>query len=315
MINLLIFTQMRQFLIEVETISSRSNRILRRGDIVNENEFTRANIPSLLQRGFIRDIETLKNDVLKVEKINFDLSPTNLPRFKKRLAIVTGIWQRFEVFEMFANATKKLKHDDVEIVVIVAGSENKDSRQVVEKHGFVYLEVANSPLASKMNASVITAGDLNCDYCLCVGSDDIISQELFDLYIEEINKGTDYVAVLDWYFYDTTTKKLAYWGGYTENWRKGHTCGAGRLLSSRILKQWNWMPWEIKHSHILDNSMQEKLKQIKYSEKIISLKEMGVLAFDIKSSVNMTPFQLWDNTSYIEDKQIENKFKAIICAE
>lgn len=226
------------------------------------------------------------------------ITSKNDPKFKLRLAIVTGVWKRPEIFELFAKKTKQLKHKEVDIVVIVAGSEGDKTRKQVEKHGFKYIEIPNQPLAHKMNCTTDLAGKYKCDYVLCVGSDDIITQPLFDFYVEEMKKGTDFVGTLDWYFYDTNTKKFAYWGGYTDR-RRGHTCGAGRLLSSKLMNEFKWKPWDLEHSHVLDNSMQQKLTKIEHTSRIISLKKEGLIGLDVKSSTNMTPFELWENTSYI----------------
>ena len=269
-------------------------RLYRRGQHVTEIDLKSVKIDHLLKRGVI--------ELVNLEVLNLDtpvVSDKNSPKFKKRLAIVTGVWKRPEVFEIFANQTKKLKHKDVDIVVIVAGSEGEESKYMVEKHGFKYIEINNTPLAHKMNATTDLAGQYAVDYVLCVGSDDIISQELFDIYVEQMNKGIDYVAVLDWYFYDTQTDKFAYWGGYTDK-REGHTCGAGRLLSNRLMRLFGWQPWNIEHSHILDDSMQKKLLDIPHTSYIFKLKDKGVYGIDIKSSTNMTPFELWANTQYIE---------------
>ena len=269
-------------------------RLYRRGQHLTEIDLKSVKIDHLLKRGVI--------ELVNLDLLNLDtpvVSDKNSPKFKKRLAIVTGVWQRPEIFKIFANQTKKLKHKDVDIVVIVAGSEGEDSKSMVEKHGFKYIEIRNTPLAHKMNATTDLAGQYAVDYVLCVGSDDIISQELFDIYVEQMNKGIDYVAVLDWYFYDTQTDKFAYWGGYTDK-REGHTCGAGRLLSNRLMRLFGWQPWNIEHSHILDDSMQKKLIDIPHTSYIFKLKDKGVYGIDIKSSTNMTPFELWANTQYIE---------------
>jgi hypothetical protein len=257
----------------------------------------------------------------KVDSDSFDfyrsLFPNSVPEPESRfkLGIVTACWKRPEIFELFANAMKKLSHPELEIHVIVAGSEGTRSKTMVKKHGFHYIEIPNDPLATKVNASTIMAGHLNCDYVLCLGSDDIISNELLEIYVDYMKEGIDYIGVLDWYFYDTVSRRFAYWGGYRDPRRLGHTCGAGRLISSNLMKKWNWQPWEVKHSHVLDNSMQDKLKTTPHSIRTFKLKDRGVLAFDIKSRQNMTKFELWDNTSFIRDKKIEETYKQLVCAE
>jgi len=269
-------------------------RTYRSGDILRPEDLKNVSLDTLVRRGTLLELDS---DFLVLGKP--EVSKNNEPNFKKRLAIVTGVWKRPEIFEIFANQTKKLKHKDVDIVVIVAGSEGKESKSMVEKHGFKYIEIKNQPLAHKMNATTLLAKEYNVDYVLCVGSDDIITQKLFNVYVQEMQNGTDFVGVLDWYFYDTRTDRFAYWGGYIDS-RRGHTCGAGRLLSRKLMDAFSWSPWNIEHSHILDDSMQKKLKDIDHSSYIFRLKDKGVYGIDIKSSTNMTPFQLWDNTNYIE---------------
>lgn len=230
-----------------------------------------------------------------------------------KIAIVTGIWKRHDIFEMCAKGIQLLQQQtDCEISVIVSGSEGNTSKQLVEKHGFTYIEIPNEPLAIKMNAPVLMAKQLNADYVFCIGSDDIISPELFSIYVEQAKRGIDFVGVTDFYFYDTISKRVIYWGGYREDWRKGHTCGAGRLISKRLLDLWQWKLWEVKHNLILDNSIQDKLAATPHTEMIFSIKENGVYALDIKSKENMTPFAMWDNTVDADWSIIEKYFNYIL---
>jgi len=232
---------------------------------------------------------------------------------KLRVAICTAVWKRPEIFEMFAKGIHNLIKNcpDIEFEVIVAGSEGQKSKSMVLKHEFWYLEIVNDPLSIKMNSTVMLAKTLNVDYILGVGSDDVITPELMYLYKESMENRVDYIGVLDFYFYDTTSGKSSYWGGYREAYRKGHTCGAGRLISKRLLNLWNWQPWEARHSKILDTSIQEKLKHTPHTTKVFSLKQNNVYALDIKSSTNMTPFELWDNTIHIDTEIIKMKFPYI----
>ena len=216
--------------------------------------------------------------------------------------MVTGMWQRPEIFDIFGRHTSKLGID-----VIVAGSEGETSRKQAESFGFIYLEQPNQPLADKMNATTIEAMKRGYTHVICVGSDDLLSKELIDEYLRLIREGYHYIGVLDWYFFDTKTGKASYWGGYIDH-RKGHTCGAGRVISSWLLNQWDGCPWEVKDSLYLDNSMQNKLSNCIKQEHTFSLKEKGLFAVDVKSSTNMTPFELWPNSSYIDAEIITSRF-------
>jgi hypothetical protein len=217
--------------------------------------------------------------------------------------IVTGMWKRPDIFDIFAKHTATLGVD-----VIVAGSEGKVSRKQAEKYGFKYIEIDNQPLATKMNATTIKAVEDGYSHVICLGSDDLISKELLNEFIRYMKQGFDFIGVLDWYFYDTTTEKASYWGGYVDRQRIGHTCGAGRVISASLLKEWNGQPWEVQHSDFLDNSMQGKLLKANRHVKTFRLKDKGLFAVDVKSSTNMTPFELWPNTAYIDPTIITSRF-------
>lgn len=226
-----------------------------------------------------------------------------------KLAIVTAVWQRHEIFEMFAKGIHELeKLKGIEIVTIVAGSEGYKSKTLVEKHNFHYIEMPNQPLAEKVNAPLLMAKAMNVDYVLCLGSDDIIHIDLMKKYIELMNERYDFIGVLDFYFYDTVSNKSSYWGGYRDKRRENHTCGAGRIISKGLLNRWNWKIWENKESHVLDNSFQNKLNDTPHDSYIFSLKAFDLYGLDIKSETNMTKFDLWDNTNYIENNIIFEKF-------
>src|SRR5688500_3149553 len=122
-----------------------------------------------------------------------------------RLAIVTGVWKRPEVFEMFAEGVKLLQShfsDRLEIVVCVAGSEGKASQEMVRKHkNFFYTEHSNKPLGVKMNVACLLAKRMSPDYCLMMGSDDIIGVDLMEEYLIQMQKGIDYIYLMDCYFF------------------------------------------------------------------------------------------------------------------
>lgn len=218
------------------------------------------------------------------------------------ITLVTGVWKRPEVFKLFAKGVKDLPYD---LRVIVSGSEGRTSRSMVVNEGFEYIEVRNRPLGNKMNQPVVKAK--GSDYVICMGSDDILSPELFKLYLRYMKLGFDFIGLEDFYFYDLNRGKALYWGGYTDRKRKGKTVGAGRCLSAKLLDSMDWQPWDAKRNQYLDASMNEKISSAK-KKKVINLKKRGLMAVDLKSSKNITPFQRWDNSLYIDPKLIKDHF-------
>lgn len=221
-----------------------------------------------------------------------------------KISVVTGVWKRPKVFEIFAKNIKKIPF---KAEVIVVGSEGHLSRDMVKSHGFTYLERPNSPLGRKMNTT--TEAARGSDYVVCMGSDDLISVDLWNRMYHLMQEGYDIIGLQDLYFYHLETKKAIYWGGYTDH-RKGQTTGVGRCLSNRLMNKLAWNPWDSRIDRYLDGSMTKRISRtgVDVNTKTINLKEEGLLAVDIKSDVNVTPFKLWENTSYISSHELQSEF-------
>jgi hypothetical protein len=228
------------------------------------------------------------------------------------------MWGRESVFKVFGKLTNDLisTATDHQIKVFCVGSEGRTSRLLAESFGFEYVEFPNDKLGQKWNAVTMAAKEWNPDYCLMMGSDDVMNAELLNRYIPFMHNGIDYIGTLDWYFYDTVSKRALYWKGYRKSFNRGVTCGAGRMLSKRVLDAMAWQPWENdRNHHILDTAMENKLRDIKHSRASFVIGNLGGMGLDIKSSTNMTPFAAWDNSEFIDTKDVFKHFnKAVICA-
>jgi len=227
------------------------------------------------------------------------------------LTIVTAVWKRPEVFEMFAQGVKLLqKHfkGRINITVACTGSEGQQSRSMVEAHKFLYAEYHNRALGQKMNKAAIISRTLEPDYVMLVGSDDIMAPNVMEVYYEEMLKGIDYLYVKDFYFFDTVTKQGLYWAGYAKTSNRGHGCGAGRVLSRRVLDALGFQPWYNDKCHnILDTAFDRRMRSIqgiKPIAKSFYLRDIDGFGLDIKSSTNMTPFAKWDNTEFMDGKKM-----------
>lgn len=225
-----------------------------------------------------------------------------------RLAIVTGIWKRPEIFRMFAEGVKVLQDHfkgRLEIVCCVAGSEGITSRNLVNQYSnFFYCEVPNHPLGEKMNKAAFLASRLQPNYCLMLGSDDIIGIGLMEKYYAAMQQRVDYVYLMDCFFFDTFSKKGLYWGGYTKNFNRGRALGMGRLISARTLTQLRWICWPPGYDRILDTAFDRQMDRTRCSRLPVTLKHEGLFALDIKSSTNMTQFTQWDNSYFVDGKKM-----------
>jgi hypothetical protein len=299
---------MRKFKVLSNSLTGLNGMVFCKDKIINENQIRPGAANILIHRK-------------KIEEI-FYSEPIGDRKIK--LAIVASVWKRPEVVDMFYSGVQNLrkKCPQFEISLVISGSiQDEDfihsefifGRRMKQNHltSFKYIEIPNEPLAAKVNASTYACKNLGVDYVLCLGSDDIMTPELLDEYAIHMRNGVDFIGVTDFYFYDTVSGKSLYWGGYTEVYRKGHTAGAARAISARLMNQWDWMPWENRDSLVLDKSMQDKLKITPHTIHTFSMKEKKLFALDIKSETNMTPFAKWNNSEFIDTKIIKEKFHFI----
>lgn len=225
-----------------------------------------------------------------------------------KLCIVTGIWQRPEVFKMFAEGIKMLQENfknRIDIHCCVSGSEGAISEVMVLRYeNFHYVEFPNQPLGAKMNAALLLAKSMNPDYCLMVGSDDLIGVNLMHKYLSIMDQGIEYACLMDCYFFDTKSKQGLYWAGYRKPHNIGHSAGIGRLISSGLLEKIKWNCFPPGFDRILDTGFEKALSQVNYSKVEINLQKENLFALDIKSAMNMTPFSRWDNCNFMDGRTL-----------
>jgi len=221
-----------------------------------------------------------------------------------KVGIITAIWKRPEVWEMFKRRISNLKKlKGLTIEVFVGGSEDWTEDAC---RGFNYVHIDNEPLGRKMNAAAALARDSDCTHFIFVGSDDLIGNDLMKLYMRE-KDSADYLYLLDCFFFDVSSKKGLYWGGYDLDANRGHASGAGRMFNRSLMEKLNFQPWhDVQMSTILDTSMNDKLARTPHTRKGFKCLTENVFIVDIKSSTNMTPFEKWHNTIEISGKFLFN---------
>jgi len=125
-----------------------------------------------------------------------------------KVVIATMIWQRPEVFKVWAACAMTIikLFPEIHIEVVVAGSEGRKSRELVEGFGFLYVEVKNEPIGRKANRRLMACEKLNPDYVLFLGSDDVVSPKAFNYLYRLMQLGVDEIVNMDLYYYDTRSK-------------------------------------------------------------------------------------------------------------
>lgn len=233
-----------------------------------------------------------------------------------KVVIHTMIWRRFEVFKFWAESVNELKvrFPSIDIEVVVAGSEGKASKNIVEGYGFKYIKTPNSPLGRKANSALLACKKLKPDYVLFLGSDDIVSPKTFKYLLKKMRKGYDEICNMDLYLHDIKSGLTVYFNGYT-NHRRAEPMGVGRCLSKDVLKKTKWILWDNEIDKVLDSSSHRTLSKIVHSRFLYRLREEGLMIFDIKSSTFLTPFITglrYERVPFSEiSSEIKNAYKLI----
>jgi hypothetical protein len=211
---------------------------------------------------------------------------------KPRVVVLTCIWKRYEVLEIFVTAVKRMQRDSskiCEIEVVAVGSNEPNAKLLCEQQGIHYLDSENKPLGRKWNKGLEFCQSLSPDFVLIMGSDDILSSNVIPLYLKYAGEGFDYIGLLDIFFYNALDNEMIYWPGYT-NQRRGESLGLGRFIGKKILDRYDWRLWDDELNMALDNSMTKRLRSGKFREKIFSAKRAGVMSLDIKGAQNISKF-------------------------
>lgn len=225
-----------------------------------------------------------------------------------KIAFVTAVWKRPEIFRLFADNMQRLKahfsETPINIGFAVAGSEGYKSQYMVEKAGGFYIEADNNKLTRKWNlATKCAEEEMHPDWFIFLGSDDIIPAKTLEFYIEKMKQGYDYINILDTYFFDTKSKRGLIWRGYN-NTMKSTPSGVGKAVHRDVLVKACFEPFISGYDTVLDTGFDRKINKIVKNPFSFRLEKEGLFALDIKSSTNMTPFEVWNNSELLYGKKM-----------
>jgi hypothetical protein len=151
-----------------------------------------------------------------------------------KLLIITLTYNRFEltdfVFSYYKELQEHLLEYDIELDLLACGSNGETSKNMTEKYGFKYIETPNKPLTLKHNKLSLECKKYDKDGYIIIGSDDILSKELFLDYKKSLDNGVEFQGFTDIFF--LTKNKVNYWGGYTGP-RFNEPVGCGKMYSNR----------------------------------------------------------------------------------
>lgn len=154
---------------------------------------------------------------------------------------------------------------------------------MAQECGWHYIEHENRPLSVKWNQGIYLARDLGVDAVIIIGSDDFLSNSIFQCYIPILQDGFEFISFTDLYIFNSANNLCGYYKGRT---------GTGRCISASGLNKIDWTPWPIAKNSGLDFQMEGVVKNAGLKRKILRFRdtEPKLSIVCIKSNVNITSF-------------------------
>lgn len=211
--------------------------------------------------------------------------------------ILIALHKRLEITRVVFEHLKSLQKDFDFMVFCICS--NEDEAMLCHDYNFDYCIEDNYPLGRKMNKGLLEAMKFDFEYLMQLGSDDIITHQLFEVY-DEIED--DYFGVNDIYLVDPENKRakrFIYGGRHNPIW---HPFGAGRVFKKEVLEKVLLHDdlWDDKQEKLLDSHSDMVMLKNKYRAKIIKHNFIGII--DIKSKEN-----LWSYDDCWEGEELSYK--------
>lgn len=143
-----------------------------------------------------------------------------------RVLVFLAAWKRPEITEICFVGLKRLKNRfPIETLVVIS---EESMIPLCEKYGIRWTFYKNEPLGEKKNHGLNEAMKLEWDYLLEIGSDDLVKDELIELYSEYFGK-YDYFGTKDAIIIDSATGKC-------RRLKSDTTYGLGRCISRKTIE-------------------------------------------------------------------------------
>ena len=220
---------------------------------------------------------------------------------KCKVLVLIPLWRRPEITEICFLGLERLKtHPSYSIQVLCIVSE-PDMIPLCEKYGHMWVEAENHPLGRKKNVGLKHAENLDFDFLMELGSDDLVLNELLDDYLHLI-PDHDFFGISDIAFLDIYSLEAR---RYTN---QAAMYGAGRMIKRWVLERANFKIWDDKGSRLMDGTSAERLRGIAKYRQMYPRTRPQVM--DIKSDQN-----IWEYNAFLGMEYNANEFFERISSE
>ena len=109
------------------------------------------------------------------------------------------------------------------------------------------------------------------------------------------------LGLKDLYFHHVKHENVLHWKGYSEKSKRyNEPIGAHKLIRKDIMNRLDFTPFLEKSKFPDEQPTPDKLHALGIQTTLVSMKETGGIAVDVKNKDSATPFRKWDNTEWVK---------------
>ena len=226
-----------------------------------------------------------------------------------KIVVFTPVWGRHDVLEIWHKGVERIKAfwpEKIEIIPFCMVSNDEDEA-IIKGYGYQYVRCENKPLGAKHNAGLEALRNIEFDYILQLGSDDLITNEYLEYALAAMNKSIDVFGVDRLYFTEIGTDQAC---KFILTTQANELIGAGRFISHRVIKLLDYELWPYDINRGLDMTSQANMSMYEAFPKVISTENICVL--DVKSNTNIWSYETFgDNFPKVHIDQVKALFPEI----
>jgi len=224
-----------------------------------------------------------------------------------KITIVTAVHGRDYLWGYFNQSIRytidKFESLGYDVDRVAAVTSDKE-QEYFYNAGWTTIQCSNEWLGTKWNNAIEYAWEDGCDYIFIIGSDDIVSDELIDLYHPLIQLDEPMFGIEKLYFLQLDRDVIKEFTGYT--YKKQMALGAAKMISKKALSKVGGRPAKDLIKRGLDTSILVNLRQHGYNDYIVETNKFLIL--DMKTKDNLTR---WEDLKGIEYTANYDKLESI----
>lgn len=200
--------------------------------------------------------------------------------------ILTLNYGRPQVFKLFCASTRRLREQTGYNFPVIVVSEPNDA-PLCEEYGLTHIIHPNIPVTEKWNRGIEYIKQLDCEYVVITGSDDIWSTDTLLCLVESMKSGVDMIGIRELYVYDADGLSR----GKLIKITSKNFYGVGKAIHRRVLEKVDWKPWVY---HAPRNWGMDSILYKNISPFIQTRAEYGGIITDVKSKDSLNNFSMFE---------------------